>query len=75
VQTVFVELDSVTVAFTEHGQILATESGFITRIFTEFEEAERRLRYGSQLEAAGFFHYNTHHKMLAMAGIFSFIDF
>jgi hypothetical protein len=47
VQTAFDELDSVTVAFTEHGQIFATESGFITRIFIEFEEAERRLRNGS----------------------------
>jgi hypothetical protein len=47
VQTAFVELDSVNVAFMEHGQIFANESGFSTRVFTEFEEAERWLRYGS----------------------------
>jgi hypothetical protein len=47
VQTAFVELDSINVAFMEHGQIFANVSGFSTRVFTEFEEAERWLRYGS----------------------------
>jgi hypothetical protein len=47
IQMAFVELDSVNVAFMEHGQIFATEKGFTARVFTEFDEAERWLRYGS----------------------------
>ncbi len=47
VQTAFVELDAINIAFMEHGQIFANENGFMTRVFTEFDEAERWLRYGS----------------------------
>jgi hypothetical protein len=47
IKTAFVELDSVNVAFMEHGEIYANAMGFSTRVFTEIDQAERWLKYGS----------------------------